>query len=141
MRLPGAPADALWGTGIGLVLLAALSTGMLARGSGYSGSPLLTGVMVAILLDAGFLIWVAISVQVRKRREARAGYVTVMNERPDLDQVDPRTGRVIRRGGEPFLTREEHLRRIGLVREALEAQQSDSAGGGLEPPPRGASAG
>lgn len=92
----------LWGTGIGLALLAVLVVGMLIRGSGYGGSPFLTGVMVAILLDAGFLNCVAVWVQVEKRREARAGYTTVMNEMPGLEQVDPRTGRVIRRAGSPF---------------------------------------
>lgn len=107
----------LWGVGIGLSLLAVLVAGMLIRGSGYGGSPFLTVVMVMILLDAGFLNWVAIWVQVKKRREARAGYTTVMNERPDLEQIDPRTGRVVRLAGEPFLSRQEHLRRITLIWE------------------------
>lgn len=73
--------------------------------------------MVMILLDAGFLNWVAIWVQVKKHREARAGYTTVMNERPDLEQIDPRTGWVVRLAGEPFLSRQEHLRRITLIWE------------------------
>lgn len=124
----------LWGVGIGLALLAVLVVGMLIRGSGYGSSPFLTGVMVAILLDAAFLNWVAIWVQVKKRREARAGYTTVMNEKPDLEQVDSQTGRVIRLAGEPLLERQEHLRRIGLIREAVAAARPGSPDDGAQPP-------
>ncbi|MDR7382217.1 hypothetical protein [Promicromonospora iranensis] len=123
----------LWGVGIGLVLLIVLVVGMLVRGTGYGGSPFSTVVMIAILLDAAFLNWVVIWVQAKKRREARAGYATVMNEKSGLEQVDSRTGRVIRLAGEPFLTRQEHLRRIGLIRESVKGEQLGSAGDGTEP--------
>jgi hypothetical protein len=119
----------LWGTGIGLALLVVLVVGMLVRGAGYGGSPFLATVMAAILLDAVFLNCVVIWVQVKKRREARAGYATVMNERQDLDQIDPATGRVVRLAGEPFLGRAEHSRRIAMIRAARETGPPEPAGG------------
>ncbi|GGM15167.1 hypothetical protein ACFQBY_05295 [Promicromonospora citrea] len=123
----------VWGVGIGLVLLVILVGGMLVRGAGYGGSWFLTAIVIAILLDAAFLNWLAIWVQVKKRREFRAGYTTLMNEKPELDQVDPDSGHVIRVAGEPFLVREEHLRRIRLIREVIGSTRSDPVDSG-EPP-------
>ncbi|MFI8525662.1 hypothetical protein ACIGB8_14510 [Promicromonospora sukumoe] len=114
----------VWGSNLGLVLMAILVAGMLIRGSGYGGSPFLTGVMALVLLDVLYLLIVVIWSSVRKRRELRAGYTTVTNQYPDVDQVDPSTGHAVRLAGEEPLSRPEYLRRISLIREVLDTKGS-----------------
>lgn len=124
-----------WGSNVGLILLAILVVGMLVRGSGYGGSRILTVVMMLILLDVFYLGIVVVRMSVRKRREVRAGYTTVTNEFPRVDQIDPTTGRIIRLAGEETLDRDEYLRRMTLIREVIDAERLDSTRGGVESPP------
>jgi len=52
------------------------------------------------------------------KRETRAGYTTAISLHRALDQVEPKSGKIIRRAGEPFLTRREYFeRRTRLLRE------------------------
>jgi len=53
----------------------------------------------------------------RQADEARAGYTTVLTESTDLDFVDDRTARLVRRAGEPLTVHEVRLR-LRRVREA-----------------------
>lgn len=99
---------------------------MFVRGSGYGASPFLSVVMGLILLNVVYLAIVVLRLSMRKRREVRAGYTTVTNQYPEVDQIDPKTGRVVRIAGEVLLTREEYLRRVDLVHRAIDAEQSPS---------------
>jgi hypothetical protein len=80
--------------------------------------------MALVLLDVLYLGVVVIWLSVRKRRELRAGYTTVTNQYPDVDQVDPRTGHVVRLAVEEPLSRPEYLRRISLIREVHDTKGS-----------------
>lgn len=46
------------------------------------------------------------------RREVEAGYTTLAGAHQELDQVDPATGRVIRRAGDPFLRERSRFARM-----------------------------
>ncbi|MDR7382218.1 hypothetical protein [Promicromonospora iranensis] len=120
-----------WGSNIGLVFLAILVVGMLIRGSGYGGSPTLTIVMALILLDVFYLGTVVLRIN-RKKREVSSGYTTVTNEFPHVDQIDPKTGRIVRLAGEETLNRDEYLRRTDLIREVIDTNRPGSAGGSAE---------
>lgn len=145
--LPGASAwsvasQQVWGSYVGGGLLLVLLVGMLIRGSGYWGSPILMTVVALLLIDAIFFIpGVLIRLSVRKRREVRAGYTTVTNQYPEVDQIDPKTGRIVRLAGEETLNRDEYLSRIGLIREAIESEQPGPTGGGTELPSNGGPSG
>lgn len=93
--------------------------GMAVRGTGYQGSPFLT---VVILLMGVFGISAGVcNVSVAYwvgPAEARAGYTTKRGDHQNLSQVDPRTNRVLRMAGEPFLDPDEYRRRLALIREA-----------------------
>jgi hypothetical protein len=111
-----------------------LVTGMLLRGSGYGGSPFLTGVMVLVLLDILYLVFIVVWSSIRKRREVRAGYTTVANQYREVEQIDPKTGRIVRLAGEELLTRDEYLRRVALIREFNGAERQGNVGGGHASP-------
>ena len=60
-----------------------------------------------------FRMWVALALSgaasnviqaVQAIRESRKGYTTIFSYFPNLVQIDPKTRRVVRRPGEPFLT-------------------------------------
>lgn len=52
------------------------------------------------------------------KREAREGYTTAIRLHRALDQAEPKSGKIIRRAGEPLLTRREYFeRRATLFRE------------------------
>lgn len=109
-----------YGSNAGLALLGILLVGMIASGAGYVASPVLSIVMVLILADVFlFLTPVTISEAVRRRNELRAGYATVTNQYQQVDQIDPKTARVVRLAGEDLLNREEYLERIGRIRNIL----------------------
>ena len=71
-------------------------------------------VAVACIATGGFLDSAAAA---RQADEARAGYTTVLSESTDLDFVDDRTARLVRRAGEPLTVHEVRLR-LRRVREA-----------------------
>ena len=71
-------------------------------------------VAVACIAAGGFLDSAATA---RQADEARAGYTTVLTESADLDFVDDRTARLVRRAGEPLTVHEVRLR-LRRVREA-----------------------
>ncbi|MGW2095380.1 hypothetical protein [Promicromonospora sukumoe] len=74
-----------------------------------------SAVSVAGIAVGGMLDSAAVSQQ---RREAQAGYTTVAADRTDLDHVDHRTSRVVRRAGEELTAHELHvrLRRVRAAR-------------------------
>lgn len=121
LRGPAARVIALlqeWAAYLGGVLLAVLIVGMLVTGKGYGETGFLVLIMLAILIDA--LIFVPILLvasHLRKRAEVRAGYTTVTNQFPEVDQIDPQSGRVVRLAGEDTLNRDQYLERLGKIRE------------------------
>ena len=75
-----------------------------------------------VLLSLEGLIWVPVVIGrmlFRRRREVRAGYTTITNEFLEVDQVDPKTGHVVRLAGEELLGRAEYRHRIKLIRAAV----------------------
>ena len=77
-------------------------------------------IMLILLLDAvAYVPVVYVRLLARKKNEVRAGYTTVTNEFPQVGQVDPQTGRIVRVAGEDCLMRQEYLRRIVLIRESI----------------------
>lgn len=74
------------------------------------------------LLIIAFAVSVSVSrsfnwmYDIRRHKEKRAGYTTLRDQSIDLIEVDWVSSRVIRLPGEPRLDRDEHERRIRLVR-------------------------
>lgn len=64
-----------------------------------------------VLLALALTALGAFSLAARRRgsEEVRAGYTTAMSSSQELPQVDPRSGRVVRDAGAPFLTRNEFM--------------------------------
>ena len=58
----------------------------------------------------------------QKLREFAAGYTTSRMGYSNMEQVDERTGLIVRAAGEPLLTRQEHRARV----HAFEATMADS---------------
>ena len=58
----------------------------------------------------------------QKDRECAAGYTTSSIGYPNLEQVDPATGLIVRAAGEPLLTRQEQRARV----QAFKATLADS---------------
>lgn len=115
-----------WLNRLVFALLAVLVGGMLLRGGqGYANSAVLTFVMLALVLDVVSIVVLVIVFESRKRRELRMGYTTVTNQYPQVDQIDPKSGQVVRLAGEDILTREEYLERIRLIREFATGAASD----------------
>ena len=56
----------------------------------------------------------------QKDRECAAGYTTSGMGYPNLEQVDPATGLIVRAAGEPLLTRQEHRARVQAFKATLE---------------------
>lgn len=105
---------------MGGALLLVLVVGMIATGQGYAETPVLVGAMLLLLMDAIILApAVVIALHVRKSSEVRAGYTTVTNQYPEVDQIDPNSGYVVRLAGEETLSRGEYFERIRLIREAV----------------------
>lgn len=69
---------------------------------------------------------VVISLEIKKRREVRKGYTTLTNQFGHVDQIDPKTHRIVRLAGEDLLMREEYLERIKLIRSE---ESPDAANG------------
>ncbi len=106
-RVPGMPAfyvqrSFMWvvmGSGLGLllnlvsVLFPAQSFSIPIR---FIGICVICGCMA--MLGISMLIF-----QVQRASEVRSGYTTLRSGFPDLDMVDPRTGIVLRKAGEPEL--------------------------------------
>ncbi|MEU4388090.1 hypothetical protein [Promicromonospora sp. NPDC023805] len=109
-----------WAVRLAYVLLAIFVVGMITTGEGYLKSPFLTAVMGLLLVEAVlFVPAILIGIALRKRKEVRAGYTTVTNEFPQVDQIDPKTGRVVRLAGEQTLNQSEYTERMGLIRAAI----------------------
>ncbi|MFC7021566.1 PhnA domain-containing protein [Promicromonospora thailandica] len=119
-----------------LILLFVL--GLALRGTGYLGSPFLTTVIVLIGVagSVGALCSAVITYRVDPA-ERRAGYTTKKGDHLNLSQVDPRTNRVVRRAGEPFLEPGEYRRRLDLVRESDARENLQSRAGSLTAPAPG----
>lgn len=71
-----------------------------------------------------FWTWVALALSgaasnvvqaVQAVRESRRGYTTLFTYFPKLVQIDPKTQRVVRRPGEPFLTARQARQQAGTV--------------------------
>lgn len=115
-----------WLNRLVFVLLAVLVGGMLLRGGqGYASSVVLTLVMLALVLDVICIIVLVVVFASRRRRELRMGYTTVTNQYPHVDQVDPKSGQIVRLAGEGLLGREEYLERIRRIDEAAGHIASD----------------
>lgn len=55
---------------------------------------------------------------VQDRREIRAGYTTAVGVHRDFNQIEPVTGKIVRRAGEPFMTAKEYRAlRAELIRQ------------------------
>lgn len=55
----------------------------------------------------------------QKDRECAAGYTTSGMGYPNLEQVDPATGLIVRAAGEPLLTRQEQRARVQAFKATL----------------------
>lgn len=109
-----------WAVRVGFVLLGILVIVILLPDA-VGGKALFLFIVLFLLLLEG-LIWVPVTIGrmlVRRRREVSAGYTTVTNEFSQVDQIDPRTGRVVRLAGEGLLGPVEYQRRIKLIRESV----------------------
>jgi hypothetical protein len=79
---------------------------------------------LAIGYVVGFL-WTSVFIRRTNRRsslEAAAGYVTLRRGYPELSNVDPATGLVVRKTGEPVLRWAAHRARIRRVRTMKRTQ-------------------
>ena len=101
----------LWWARVGLYPLAAtmvtlvvLVVVLLAWPPGEDGSAAVTGVLVALVVTGATAIVCLLGGMVQDLREMRAGYTTAFAWHRDVDQVDPVTGEVVRRAGEPLIT-------------------------------------
>lgn len=94
-------------------------------GQGYASSVVLTFVMLALVLDVICIVVLVVVFASRRSRELRMGYTTVTNQYPHVDQVDPKSGQIVRLAGEGLLDREEYLRRMRRINEAASRIVSD----------------
>jgi hypothetical protein len=93
-------------------------TGMHILDSGWGGHSVLILIVVMLGVDAFIYVpAVTAGLIVRRRGELRAGYTTLIGEFPDVDLVDPETGRVVRMAGEERLPQQKYEERLRLVRE------------------------
>ncbi len=88
------------------VLAVLLAVGMGVSGRGYGESYVLFAGMAILGADVLALVVFQILASVKLRAEHRSGYTTARDE-VDFDEVDYRSGYVIRRAGEPLLSREQ----------------------------------
>lgn len=98
-----------------MVTLVVLVVVLIAGPPGEDGSAAVNGVLVVLAVTGstaiGCIIWGA----VQDVREMRAGYTTAFAWHRNFDQVDPATGEVVRRAGEPLITEKElAARRLGV---------------------------
>lgn len=115
-----------------ILFLIILALGLATSGSGYSGSTLLIVAVVigalcgALAITSELLLHYAV-----RKRELRAGYTTSASGPVRVPQVDPRSNRVIRSGGEAHLDPDEYRRRLALARRSAlrERQRSEKHGG------------
>ncbi|WP_454859217.1 PhnA domain-containing protein [Promicromonospora soli] len=122
-----------------ILFLIILALGLATSGSGYSGSTLLTVAVImgalcgAIAIASELLLHHSV-----RKRELRAGYTTSASGPLRVPQVDPRSNRVIRSGGEAHLDPDEYRRRLALARRsALRERQKSEQHGGTRPSDRG----
>lgn len=122
---------ALVASALGLVSTGSFGIGLAIRGRGYEGSAVLTVLLVVIVLSALYYVSSSIALRRRLKQEARAGYTTSRSQAVGLEEVDWKTGRVIRLGTEPRISRDELKRRRAAVRApAAGGAEVGSAGGG-----------
>jgi hypothetical protein len=105
----------IWGAAFLAFLFIGLMCGLIF-GQSFMDSPWSLLVIVPTLISGTTMGGYSAGYEVRLKQEARAGYTTVYGRSVDLVEVDWLSGRVIRLAGEPRLSREEHSRRVGLVR-------------------------
>lgn len=128
-RIAGPSAYAISSVGVfsalgSIACVVILLVGMAVRGSGYVGSMFLTTVIVlgaasGVAAGVGNVYlhyWVEIG-------ELSAGYTTVFRAPVRVSHIDPRSDRVVRRPGEPYLDPDEHRRRLALVRESARREK------------------
>jgi hypothetical protein len=103
-----------------VVLCVALVLAALANQAGMLAAPLLFVVVGLFAVNAlvACVLW-AVG-EIRQRREVRAGYTTVFDAWKSVDQVDDRTGQVIRLANEQVGAGEVKTRRraLGHVQQA-----------------------
>lgn len=110
-------------TTAGLVVLAIT---FVCSASGVPQSWFTTLLMVAIGLTSLPLIVLIGSVAKRERAERHAGYTTQRFGNKELEQRDPYLGRVIRRPGEPYLSRDEFLQIVEHAKTTAERMEPRS---------------
>ena len=96
-------------------LSAVLLLGMLFTGDGYGSSSFLISVMALLCVDALILFASQILSSWKGRAEKNSGYTTFRDEM-DFDEVDHKSGQIVRMAGEPFLSSQERLARIDKIR-------------------------
>lgn len=87
---------------LGLVLASGLFLGWARR----IGTLFLVGFWLWIALSLATVILIVVQV-VQAIREGRLGYTTQFNAYPNLPQIDPETGVIVRHAGEPLVTSKE----------------------------------
>ena len=103
---------------VGFVCMILFIIGITVRGYGYDGSPILTTLLVIVVLSIVYHSVFDILYRRRLKQEARAGYTTCGAQPDELEEVDWKTGRVIRLGSEPRLSRKALYVRVAAVRSA-----------------------
>ena len=73
---------------------------------GTSSGPLYGILLGGLILISALVLLTATGIPGDKA-EVRAGYTTLFRNHPNLPQLDPKTGRVIRKAGEPYLHRRD----------------------------------
>lgn len=120
-RLPGPSARtlgvamAVCGAGAS-ILITVVFAGMLVLDTGYANSPVLTALMGVFGADVLAAVVVVVWASLKSRAEVRTGYTTRADAHPEVDQIDPRTNKVIRMAGEPLLTPALWRTRMDAVR-------------------------
>jgi hypothetical protein len=135
---PGISADTwsrilTWSTWIGIAVLASAYLIQLLWGSGHFTGGFFASYCAFIV----YYLVLALATSLRSKREAAAGYTTLWRARPELVQLDSRTGALVRRAGAPYLPRpnrfrparhEPHLLEIGSTRSPSIIQRLGNIG-------------
>jgi hypothetical protein len=109
---------ATWTALAGTIVVAMIVTVVLAVRAPWTSvgrfTPIVMGLLCVAVLD---MLTGAVGSLVQLLREERAGYTTLSTPfMPQLDQVDPRSGKVVRRSGEPLPKHREYVERRARLR-------------------------
>ena len=99
----------------------------------YEGPQILNILLIPMVLSAFHGIVSSIRYDRRVKQEARMGYTTCYLQPAELDEVDWKTGRVIRLASEPRLSREEFRARVAAVRSAAASAPGAAGARGMRP--------